>query len=92
MGETWEGVPYEPLVKVAPGLHKDELFHCTLGMRNLKHLCATARGLAEANELIHKWWPAALADLRRRYVAETRPMLEDLGIIVPDDRLDRRFL
>ena len=116
VGETWEGVPYEPLVKVAPGLHKDELFHCTLGMRNLKHICATPEGLAEANELIHKWWPAALdmfgrsdsafsdayvrwglrqennADLRRRYIAETRPMLEDLGIIVPDDRLNRRFL
>lgn len=116
IGETWEGVPYAPLVEVAPQLHKDELFHCTLGMRNLRLICSTPEGLEEANELAQKWWPAALdmfgrsdsafaeayvrwglrqknnADLRRQYIDETKPRLEELGIEVPANRLNRRFL
>lgn len=116
IGETWEGVPYRPLLEVAPRLHKDELFHCTLGMRNLRLVCSTPEGLDQANELIKKWWPAALdtfgrsdsafteayvrwglrqknnADLRRDYIADTRPLLEEIGIEVPANRLNRRFL
>jgi ring-1,2-phenylacetyl-CoA epoxidase subunit PaaA len=116
VGETWEGVPYEPLLKVAPKLQRDEVFHSTLGMHNLQSVCSTPEGLAQANELIEKWWPAALdmfgrsdsefsdayvrwgirrlnnAQLRHQYVADTRPMLESLGIIVPANRLNRRFL
>jgi len=116
IGETWEGVPYQPLVDVAPQLHKDELFHCTLGMRNLRLVCSTPEGLEEANDLINKWWPAALdmfgrsdsaftdayvrwgirqknnADMRRQYIDETVPLLEEIGIVVPPNRLNRRFL
>lgn len=116
IGETWEGVPYEPLMAVAPQLHKDEVFHATLGLRNLRLICSKPDGLAEANELIKKWWPAALdmfgrsdsafsdayvrwglrqlnnADLRRQYIDDTRPLLEELGIEVPSNRLNRRFL
>lgn len=116
VGETWEGVPYEPLLSVADRLHKDEVFHATFGLSNLRRVCSTPEGLAEANEKVKIWWPAALdmfgrsdsdaadayvrwglrqkdnADLRRQYVAETRPLLEDLGITVPADRLNRRFL
>jgi ring-1,2-phenylacetyl-CoA epoxidase subunit PaaA len=116
IGETWEGVPYEPLLAVAPQLHKDEIFHATLGLRNLRLVCASSEGLAQANELVTKWWPAALdmfgrsdsafgdayvrwglrqlnnADLRRQYVNDTRPLLEELRIEVPSNRLNRRFL
>ena len=116
IGETWEGVPYEPLLSVAERLHKDEVFHATLGMSNLKRIIATPAGLAEANEKIRIWWPAALdmfgrststftdayvrwglrtknnEDLRNEYIADTRPMLESLGITVPDDTANRRFL
>jgi 1,2-phenylacetyl-CoA epoxidase catalytic subunit len=116
IGETWEGVPYEPLLSVAERLHKDEVFHATLGMSNLKRVCATQEGLAEANEKIKIWWPAALdmfgrsdstftdayvrwglrtknnADLRSEYISDTRPMLEELGITVPDDTANRKFL
>jgi 1,2-phenylacetyl-CoA epoxidase catalytic subunit len=116
VGETWEGVPYEPLLSVAERLHKDEVFHATLGMSNLKRICATPQGLAEANEKVKIWWPAALdmfgrsdsdfteayvrwglrtksnEDLRNDYIADTRPMLEALGINVPDDTENRRFL
>lgn len=116
IGETWDGVPYEPLLSVASKLHREEVFHATLGMHNLKLACSTPDGLAEANELIHKWWPAALdafgrsdseysdayvrwgirkannAALRRLYIADTVPLLEGLGIKVPEHRLNRRFL
>jgi ring-1,2-phenylacetyl-CoA epoxidase subunit PaaA len=116
IGETWDGVPYKPLLDVAPRLHKDELFHATLGLRNLSKICETPEGIAEANKLVLKWWPAALdmfgrsdstfgdeyvrwglrkknnADLRRQYIAETRPLLEQIGIEVPENRLNRRFL
>jgi len=116
IGETWEGVPYEPLLTVAERLHKDEVFHATFGMSNLKRLCATEEGLEEANEKIKTWWPAALdmfgrsdsefsdvyvkwnlrkknnEELRQQYIADTRPMLERIGIDVPDDNANRRFL
>ena len=116
IGETWEGVPYEPLLTVAERLHKDEVFHATFGMNNLRRVCSTPEGLAEANERVKVWWPAALdmfgrsdshfsdkyvkwglrqksnEELRQQYIADTRPMLEELGIEVPDDRANRRFL
>jgi 1,2-phenylacetyl-CoA epoxidase catalytic subunit len=31
-------------------------------------------------------------ELRQQYIKDTRPMLEKLGIVVPDDRANRRFL
>lgn len=116
IGETWDSVPYEPLLKVAPKLHKDEVFHTTLGMRNLRRVCSTAEGLEEANERVKIWWPAALdmfgrsdsnfapeyvrwglrksdnATLRAQYIADTRPLLEELNIEVPADDANRRFL
>jgi 1,2-phenylacetyl-CoA epoxidase catalytic subunit len=116
VGENWGDVPYEPLRAVAPKLHRDEVFHATLGYQNLTKHCQTPAGLAEANRLIHKWWPAALdmfgtsgstfsekyvkwgirqkgnEELRRQYIADTRPMLEKIGIKVPDDAANRRFL
>jgi ring-1,2-phenylacetyl-CoA epoxidase subunit PaaA len=116
VGENWGDVPYAPLRRVAPKLHKDETGHATLGFRNLKRHCQTDEGLREANELIHKWWPAALdmfgasdsrfseryvrwgirhkgnEELRQDYIRDTRPMLEGIGIRVPDDAANRRFL
>jgi 1,2-phenylacetyl-CoA epoxidase catalytic subunit len=116
IGETWDGVPYEPLLTVAERLHKDEVFHATFGMSNLRRICSTAEGLAEANEKVKIWWPAALdmfgrsdstfsdayvkwglrrlnnEELRQQYIADTRPMLEELGIAVPADTANRRFL
>jgi ring-1,2-phenylacetyl-CoA epoxidase subunit PaaA len=116
IGETWEDVPYEPLLDVAERLHKDEVFHATFGLSNLRRVCSTADGLAEANDKIRIWWPAALdmfgrsdsefsdayvrwglrklnnEQLRQSYISDTRPLLEDLGIVVPDDTANRRFL
>ena len=116
IGETWGEVPYEPLRKVTPKLHRDELFHASLGMSNLKICCKTESGRSEAQELIHKWWPACLdmfgkstskfsdkyvkwgirkkgnEELRQDYIGHTRPMLEALGIDVPGNTANRRFL
>jgi len=116
IGETWDGVPYAPLLEVADRLHKDEIFHATFGMNNLRRIVATPEGLKEANEKIKIWWPAALdmfgrsdsdfsdeyvkwglrqknnEELRQQYIADTRPLLARLGIEVPDDTANRRFL
>ncbi|MBE3556924.1 MAG: phenylacetate-CoA oxygenase subunit PaaI [Firmicutes bacterium] len=116
VGENWGNVPYEPLRSVAPQLHRDEIGHATLGYHNLKELCQTKEGLAEANDKIKKWWPAALdmfgrsnsssselyvkwqiqsasnEELRKQYIRDVRPMLEALGIQVPDDKANRRYL
>jgi len=116
IGETWDGVPYAPLLEVADRLHKDEVFHATFGMNNLRRIVATPEGREEANEKVKIWWPAALdmfgrsdsefsdvyvkwglrqknnEELRQQYVSDTRPMLDKLGIEVPDDTANRRFL
>ena len=116
VGENWGDVPYEPMRAVAPQLHSEELFHCNLGYKNLARHCKTPEGLAEANALIGKWWPAALdmfgrssskssevylkwgiqkkgnEELRQQYIRETRPLLEKIGIQVPDDTANRRLL
>lgn len=116
IGETWEGVRYAPLMNVADRLHKDEIFHATFGLNNLKRICSTPDGLAEANEKVKIWWPAALdmfgssvsafsdkyvkwglrekdnAALRLKFATETRPLLEAMGIAVPSDNANRRFL
>ena len=31
-------------------------------------------------------------ELRRQYITDTRPMLEKIGITVPDDSANRQFL
>jgi 1,2-phenylacetyl-CoA epoxidase catalytic subunit len=116
VGENWGNVPYEPLRAVAPRLHRDEVFHATLGYQNLTLHCQSAEGMAEAQRLIVKWWPAVLDmfgatgstfsdkyvrwgirtrgndELRRQYITDTRPLLEKIGIQVPDDSANRRFL
>ena len=31
-------------------------------------------------------------ELRNQYITDTRPMLEQLGLVVPDDKANRQFL
>jgi 1,2-phenylacetyl-CoA epoxidase catalytic subunit len=35
---------------------------------------------------------AGNAQLRQQYIADTRPMLEKIGIVVPEDSANRRYL
>ena len=46
IGENWGNVPYEPLRAVAPRLHRDEVFHATLGYQNLTVHCQKPEGFA----------------------------------------------
>ena len=97
-------------------LEKDEKFHADSGFRFLKDIVKTTEGKKEAEELLKKWWPAALdmfgrsnsnnskiyvqwgikgksnADLRHKYVEDTVPLIEELGIVVPDHLANRKYL
>lgn len=116
VGENWGDVPYEPMRAVAPQLHAEEQFHCNLGYKNLAKVCQTPEGLAEAQKLLEKWWPAALdmfgrstsqasegyvkwgiskkgnAELRQDYISDTVPLLEKLGLKVPANDANRRYM
>ena len=60
VGIEWMGSTYEPLAEVSDQLEKDEKFHADSGFRFLKDIVKTAEGKKEAEELLIKWWPAAL--------------------------------
>jgi 1,2-phenylacetyl-CoA epoxidase catalytic subunit len=116
VGIEWVGSTYEPLSKVAPRLEKEERFHAATGIRYIKELIKTPQGRREAQEGLHKWWPAVLdmfgrsdsensrvyvrwgiksksnEELRQKYIRDTVPILERLGLKVPDHRANRRFL
>ena len=116
VGIEWMGSTYEPLAKVADQLEKDEKFHADSGFRFMKDIVKTPVGKKEAEELLIKWWPAALDmfgrsgsnnskiyvqwgikgksnnDLRNKYIEDTVPLIEALGIDVPDHMANRRYL
>jgi ring-1,2-phenylacetyl-CoA epoxidase subunit PaaA len=59
LGE-WTDSSYGPMRRVAPGQVNEERGHTSLGYQNLKKVCSSKEGMARANELLVKWWPAAL--------------------------------
>jgi len=64
--EEWIDCSYAPLARVAPGVVKDETGHGNLGYQNLKRICQTAEGRAEAERLLPKWYAIALDMFGRR--------------------------
>ncbi|MGE0736511.1 MAG: Phenylacetic acid catabolic protein [Alphaproteobacteria bacterium] len=60
VGIEWMSSTYEPLAKVSPRLEKEEQFHADTGFKWLKDIVKTEDGRKEAQELLYKWWPAAL--------------------------------
>jgi len=60
VGIEWMGATYEPLAKVSPRLEREEQFHADTGFRHLTEIVKTDSGRSEAQDLLHKWWPAAL--------------------------------
>lgn len=116
VGIEWLGSNYEPLARVSDQLEKDEYFHATSGLKHLEQIVKSADGKKEAQDLLHKWWPAALdmfgrsdsknsdiyvrwgikgkgnAELREQYLQDTVPLIEALGLEVPDNTANRRFL
>jgi ring-1,2-phenylacetyl-CoA epoxidase subunit PaaA len=116
VGIEWVGSTYEPLSKVAPRLEKEERFHAAMGIKYIKEHIKTPKGRKEAQDGLHKWWPAVLdmfgrsdsensktyvkwgiksksnEELRQKYIKDTVPILEHLGLTVPDHRANRRYL
>ncbi len=60
VGIEWLSATYEPLAKVSPRLEREEQFHADTGLKHLKQLAKTEDGRKQAQDLLHKWWPAAL--------------------------------
>lgn len=60
VGIEWMGSTYEPLAEVAPQLEKEEHFHATTGLNYVAEVCRTKDGRKEAQDELHKWWPAVL--------------------------------
>jgi 1,2-phenylacetyl-CoA epoxidase catalytic subunit len=116
VGIEWLGSTYEPLAKVSEQLEEEEYFHANAGFRFLKKIVKDPEGKAKAQELLHKWWPAALdmfgksdsknsqkyvkwgikaktnKELRQQYIEDTVPLIEQLGLEVPDHEANRKFL
>ena len=116
VGIEWMGSTYEPLAEVSDQLEKDEFFHASAGMGYIKQAVRTADGKKEAQDQLHKWWPAALdmfgksksknaetyvkwgikgktnEELRQQYIAEVVPMIEEMGLEVPDHLANRQYL
>ncbi len=60
VGIEWMSATYEPLAKVSPRLEREEQFHADTGLKHLKDIVKTEDGRKQAQDLLHKWWPAAL--------------------------------
>jgi ring-1,2-phenylacetyl-CoA epoxidase subunit PaaA len=60
VGIEWMSATYEPLAEVSPRLEREEQFHADTGFRHLRAIVGTDDGRREAQDLLHKWWPAAL--------------------------------
>jgi ring-1,2-phenylacetyl-CoA epoxidase subunit PaaA len=112
----WRESSYAPLATMAPTIERDELGHSEMGYRFLVEICQDATGLALAQALLAKWYPAALdmfgrsdspnvprfihwglktvgnAEIRAAYKQYVDGKIETLGLDVPDERANRRFL
>jgi 1,2-phenylacetyl-CoA epoxidase catalytic subunit len=116
VGIEWVGSTYEPLARVSDRLERDEYFHATSGLKFLKRIVEDPDARKEAQDLLHKWWPAALdmfgrstsknsevyvrwgikgkgnEELRQQYISDTVPLIEQLGLDVPDHLTNRKYL
>jgi ring-1,2-phenylacetyl-CoA epoxidase subunit PaaA len=112
----WRESSYVPLGKMSATIERDELGHSEMGYHFLTEIASERRGKALAQQLLRKWYPAALdmfgrsdspnvprfiqwglksvgnAEIRQAYKAYVDRKLAALGLDVPDERLNRRFL
>lgn len=56
----WRESSYVPLTKMAATVERDELGHSEMGYYFLTLICEEKRGKALAQQLLEKWYPAAL--------------------------------
>jgi 1,2-phenylacetyl-CoA epoxidase catalytic subunit len=60
VGIEWMGSTYEPLAEVSPQLEREERFHANAGIAYVREIIKTEDGRKEAQDGLHKWWPAVL--------------------------------
>lgn len=112
----WRESSYVPLSKMSATVERDELGHSEMGYHFLTQITSDRRGKALAQELLRKWYPAALdmfgrsdspnvpkfihwglksvgnAEIRQAYKQYVDQKLEALGLDLPDETKNRRFL
>ena len=112
----WCSSSYLPLARMAPIIERDEYGHSEMGYHFLQETCQTPQGKAEAQELLYKWYPAALdtfgtstskrtprflywglktktnEEARQEYKRYVNKKLLALGLTLPDEKANRRFL
>src|SRR3990172_3819337 len=112
----WRESSYIPLQKMAPTVERDELGHSEMGYHFLQMICEDRKGKAVAQQLLTKWYPAALdmfgrsdspnqprflhwglksvgnEEIRQLYKKYADKKLLDLGLDIPDEKKNRRFL
>ena len=76
VGIEWMSSTYEPLAKVSPRLEREEHFHAMTGFKHLQKIVKTEAGRKEAQELLYKWWPAALDMFGRSELAKFRGLCQ----------------
>ena len=112
----WRESSYVPLTKMAATVERDELGHSEMGYYFLTLICEDRKGKMLAQQLLAKWYPAALdmfgrsdspntprfihwglksvgnAEIRQEYKRCVDRKLSALGLDIPDERRNRRFL
>ena len=112
----WRESSYVPLAKMSATVERDELGHSEMGYWFLQRICETPRGKDVVQQLLGKWYAAALdmfgrsdspnvpkfigwglksvgnAEIRDAYKTYVDTKLLALGLDLPDQRANRRFL
>ena len=75
----WRESSYVPLAKLSATVERDELGHSEMGYHFLAQICADARGRTLCQELLRKWYPAAL-DMFGRSDSRNAPLFIRWGL------------
>lgn len=112
----WRESSYLPLRKISRTVERDEFGHSEMGYHFLQEICADRRGKILAQQLLPKWYSAALdmfgrsdspntpkfirwglkgvgnAEIRQQYKDYVDRKLTTLGLDIPEEGRNRRFL
>lgn len=112
----WRESSYMPLRKISRTVERDEFGHSEMGYHFLQEICADRKGRILAQQLLPKWYSAALdmfgrsdspntpkfirwglkgvgnAEIRQSYKQYVDGKLDALGLSVPEEHQNRRFL
>ncbi len=112
----WRESSYMPLRKISRTVERDEFGHSEMGYHFLQEICADRKGRILAQQLLPKWYSAALdmfgrsdspntpkfirwglkgvgnAEIRQSYKQYVDGKLDALGLSIPEEHQNRRFL